>query len=378
MLNLMIAIFRLFVQFIYDIMKFFPIKNKITMISRQSNVPNIDFLLLENQLSKKYDIVMLCKTLDGGVKAGLLQKFCYFFHMIRQIYHMATSKLVLLDTYCITVSLLNHRKSLQIIQLWHSIGTMKLFGYSAIGNGEGSSKKLAKAMRMHEKYTYVFCSALSYKDHLAKGFGCDARIIKEFPLPRVDLLSDQCYIECTKKKIYDKYPDLLNKKNIVYCPTFRKGNDDSMTHVKLLLEALPEGYNLIIKLHPLSKVNIQNKQLLFCDGFTTMDLFTVADAVISDYSCVIYEAALMNLPIYLYAYDLHDYVIARGLAINYEKEMPGLISKDASIIMKAITDEKYDFNKLARFRNKYVKETKHATKDIVDFIDGILRSNYDK
>ena len=39
--------------------------------------------------------------------------------------------------------------------MWHSMGTMKLFGYTALDKSEGSKAELAYAMKMHENYDYV-------------------------------------------------------------------------------------------------------------------------------------------------------------------------------------------------------------------------------
>ena len=79
---------------IYFFIKLFRTRNKITLISRQSNKPSVDFKMLESKLSKKYEVVVLCKMIDNGLK----NKIKYFFHIFRQMYHIATSKVVILDT----------------------------------------------------------------------------------------------------------------------------------------------------------------------------------------------------------------------------------------------------------------------------------------
>ena len=34
----------------------------------------------------------------------------------------------------------------------------------------------------------------------------------------------------------------------------------------------------------------------------------VADYVISDYSCIVYEAAVRDIPLYFYNYDMEEYI----------------------------------------------------------------------
>ena len=88
---------------LYLLFKLFPTKNKITFISRQSDSINIDFKLIMDEINKEQPsvkVVALCKK----IKTGLLSKIKYIFHMFVQMYHVATSKVVVLDSYCIVVS----------------------------------------------------------------------------------------------------------------------------------------------------------------------------------------------------------------------------------------------------------------------------------
>jgi len=51
-------------------MKLLQTQNKIVMISRQSNTINKDFKLLNQELEKKYKVIILCKTLKGKENAN--------------------------------------------------------------------------------------------------------------------------------------------------------------------------------------------------------------------------------------------------------------------------------------------------------------------
>ena len=366
---------------IYFFIKFFPTKNKITMISRQSDNKTIDFALLEKEINLRkdnYKVVILCHKLDGGVASSIKNKVKYLFHMFRQMYHIATSRVVILDSYCIAISILRHKRKLNIIQMWHSMGTMKKFGYSVLGLSEGSNVKLALTMKMHKNYSYIFASGEAYKEHLSSGFNADINKILIYPLPRYDLLKDNIVQEKYKNKIINKYPVLNNKKNILYCPTFRKKDNNTSKAINDLISCVnTKKYNLIIKLHPLSnvKLNIDKKGIIVDNDFSTLEMLSISDYVISDYSCIIYEAAVKGIPIYFYNYDMDTYVDSRGLAIDYYKELPGKISSNPEIIINSIEIEKYDYLKLKKFSDKYVRPTKNATKDIVDFIFNIINKN---
>lgn len=161
-------------NFIYMFFKILPVKDKVTMISRQSDEKTLDFKLLEDEFKQRkpqLQVCILCHKLEGGVNAKLMNKIKYIFHCLKQMYHIATSKIVILDSYCILISILNHRKELKVIQMWHSMGTMKKFGYQILDLEEGSNRKLATDMKMHKNYDYIFASSPAYANYLTEGFG---------------------------------------------------------------------------------------------------------------------------------------------------------------------------------------------------------------
>lgn len=368
---IIIEIGRIFLSAIYVFVKLFATENKVTFISRQSNEPSDEFLMIRKEIQRREKdtkVVLLCRTLDGGAESKLLSKVQYGFHMLVQMYHIATSKVVVLDTYCMAISMLKHKKSVTVIQMWHSMGSMKKFGYTALNTREGSKRKLAYAMRMHQNYDYVFASAESYKEHLAKGFRCDIEKIVTMPLPRLDILNDKEYAEKKRNEIYLNYPELKNYPVILYCPTFRKEEKMFEEAVKSLIQQINfNSYRFVVKKHPLSKTELP-ENVIQAKEFSSFDMLFVADYVISDYSCIVYEAAVLNIPLYFYNYDMDIYLKNRGLAIDYMNELPGVISRDAKEIIEDIENGTYDMKRLKMFSDKYIVPTEHATENIVDFI----------
>lgn len=368
MKSVILYIMIFFLNFIYTFLKLLPQQNKIVFISRQSNNVNLDFQLLGNELKKNHKVVYLCKMLNNNVMSIL----SYGLHMIKQMYHLATSKVCILDTYCPTVSILHHKKNLTIIQIWHSIGTMKKFGCAILDKKEGSNKKIANIMKQHKNYNIIFASSDAYKDHLATGFGCSTEKIITMTLPRIDLLLDTTYQTNKKKEIMNEYPILdSNKQNIVYCPTFRKDEQFLENAINEMAENIDYSrYNLIVKLHPLSKVDVHVKNAIIDKKFSTFEMLSIANKVISDYSCIIYEAGILNIPLYFYNFDMDKYNISRGLAIDYN-ELPGYKSSNPKEIVKYL-DKEYDYTYLKKFINKYVTNKEQCTKKMVEKIEQCL------
>ena len=382
---IIVKIFKFILNVIYSIFKLFKTKNRITFISRQSNSVNIDFLLLGEEINKKmkgYDVVYLCKTLD----TGFLNKVKYVFHMFKQMYYISTSKVVILDSYCIVISNCKHKKSLTVIQMWHAMGAFKKFGLSVVNNGNKRIKhidnnKLASVMNMHNNYDYIFASSEYCVKYFSEAFGQDKSKFRIYPLPRLDLMVDKNNIKKVSDKIYSKYPKLKNKKkNILYCPTFRDGGYD-YKYIKEFIDNFNyKKYNLIVKLHPLTKYKFDNSEAIFDNTFNTYEMVFVSDKVISDYSAVIYEVAVIGKPMMFYAYDKKEYVNDRDFYLKYDKDMPGKICLTLNELYEEIDNDSYDMNKLYEFKEKYIKEFKKSyTCDIIDFVEiCVCEDKYEK
>ncbi len=352
---LKIAVFVM--RMIYVPLKCLPTQKKVTFLSRQSDKPSIDFCLLADAIKEKHPdcrVVVIAKKLKNPVT--------YLFSILQQMYHIATSKTVILDSYNIPVSVLNHKKSLCVIQIWHAIGSMKHFGYDMLDKKEGNSSEVAEIMCMHRNYTHILISSYHFIKDFLTGFRADASIIKEIPLPKADCLTSKEYKEEKRRVLFEKYPVLKEKKNILYCPTFRK-QASKLNEVKineLVNKVDYDKYNFIYCPHPISKVLVDNPRVMTVEE-STFDMLFVSDYVISDYSSVIYEAGLVGLPVYLYAYDWDVYKEKRTFNIDLQKEVPTIFTADSDKILHAIETEEFDKESYDAFIDRNVKMPKDST-----------------
>jgi len=277
-------------------MKFNKSRNKITFISRLSNEPSIDFKMLIKELNKDDNIkvVSLCKKMNNYIS--------YYFHFYKQMYEISTSKVCVIDSYVPIISMLNHKKELKVLQLWHSLGAIKKFGLQNLKLDSGRNEKISKAMKMHENYTNIITTSDETTKYFSKAFGYEKETFLNYGLPRIDyLLKGKNKI---KRQIYKKYPSLTNKETIIYAPTFRRGEYSDRTEDIIDIIDFSK-YNLIIKSHPLQKININNNNIYTCKGFSAMELLTVSDIVITDYSAISLEAYVLDKKVLYYLYDLN-------------------------------------------------------------------------
>lgn len=371
-IRLGIYIGKVLLNIIYFFIKLCPSKNKIVMLSRQSNKINIDFSLIEDEIKKRNSNVkvkIFCRTIENSLK----DKTSYCFYILKQIYHIATSKVCIIDGYSIPISILKHKKKLIIIQIWHASGAVKKFGYQSLNKKEGRGKEISKVMNMHKNYSFIMApskaTAVFYKE--AFGIDDDKKVFIN-GMPRLDYILDKTISNEKIEKFYDEYSEYKGKKTILYVPTFRKHTDNTENIEKLINSINHNKYNLIIKLHPLDESKRDSKYKVD-KKYNTFDLIKIADYIITDYSAVSFETSLLNKPLYFYVYDINKYKDARGLNINLLNEMRNCSSTNAKELIQSIENDNYDFEELNRFREKYIeKKDVNNTKRLVDFIFNYL------
>ena len=362
-----ICVGKAFLNIIYFFIKLVPSKNKVTMLSRQSDRSNIDFDYIREEILKRdnhIEVQTLCRIIRNDPKERL--KYC--FYIFKCMYHIATSKVCVLDGYSIPISILKHKKNLEIIQIWHASGAIKKFGYQSLNKKEGRGEEIAKIMEMHKNYNHVIAPSLSTAKFYEEAFRVSEDKIVINGLPRLDYILGNEQSNKKVQEFFTTHPKYKNKKTILYVPTFRKELNSSK-YIKNLIKSVDlSKYNFIIKPHPLDK-NIKESKYIVDKKYNTYDLLKISDYIITDYSAVAFEASILDKPLYFYVYDIEEYEKVRGLNVNLFNEMKSSTSKDIKDIIKNIENNEYNFEELEEFKTKYMgKDYYNNTKKLVDFI----------
>jgi CDP-ribitol ribitolphosphotransferase len=347
-------------------MKLRKAQNKILYLSRQSNDKSTDMKMLEDEIrriSPETKQVFRLRRLKDESAITL----SYIFSIFGDMWEMASSRVVITDTYSIPVSCLRHKAELQIVQIWHAMGAVKKFSLQAAGKAQGRDSGVAKAMHMHENYTCVLAPSQETGRVYCEAFGCDKSALKILSLPRVDVILDGAD---RKNEFISLNPEFKGKEIVVYVPTFRKGDGD---YAQLLHSAFSASeQKLVISAHPLSEA-AQSGAYKFNGEFTSLDLMKLADAVITDYSACAFEGALLNKPLYFYIPDYEQYRQEQGLNVDVATVLPGTAFTDAGELAKNISPENYDFKQLSVFADKYVENKKtNNTELLASFICSLL------
>ncbi|UJP09726.1 CDP-glycerol glycerophosphotransferase family protein [Microbacterium sp. KUDC0406] len=334
-------------------MRVLPRRDKVTLLTRQSDRPPSDFALLKQAILRAdpgVEVQMIAKMVPPGV----IRKFGYAAHLLVEMYHVSTSRVLVVDGYSIIASATPRSDGLTVVQLWHALGALKKFGVSILGRRGGRDPKLAKAMRMHDGYDIVIASAERCRAPFADAFGVDVSKVVVAPLPRVDRLRDPAVAAKVRKRFEYLYPDLVGRKVALYAPTFRtEGLDPTVDPLDLTRAMADAGYATITKLHPLVPAPT-GAGLRTAPGLSTQEMLLVADVFITDYSSAVFEAAVAGVPSYLIAPDRDEYTQRRDFYISFPDDLGLPLAETLDQLVQQVEEGAADAGTMERLLHEFV------------------------
>ncbi len=261
------------------------------------------------------------------------------FTELKMFYQTFTSRVVITDDYDRYLRNFPLRRSQRVIQLWHACGAFKKFGQ------RGTNLSVFTDNATHAQYNLVCVSSEGIRPIYADAFGIDLHRVKALGCPRTDAFFDKAYIEKTKADVYSAYPQWKDKYIIIYAPTFRDMEGDrtefhpAIDFGQLSRDLLPNQVFLVCP-HPVMKNRIVDgdyPNIQVVRDFSTNALMHVSDMLITDYSSVIFEYALLRKPIAFFCYDLVAY--NRGFYLDYPDDLPGDIYENQEELTRYIQTE---------------------------------------
>ena len=313
------------------------------------------------------------------------------------LYELTTSKYILLDDFSSAIAQMRVRKGQEVVQLWHGPGAFKKFGWSRFDTGEKKKyffHNLSKKYMPlgHKNYTKAIVSGSGITWCFAEAFAMKESQVKATGFPRMDVLQDKEYVKNKQKEFYSKYPELQEKKILLFAPTYRGEKaseayyDFSKLNLEQLYEDLHEEYVFIIKWHPSLYNNIamgiiegpdfsKHKEFFldFSEYRDINDLLLVCDCLITDYSSVIFDYVLLDKPIVYFTYDLSEYTEygGRGLYFDFNEYVYGLVACTQDELMQAVRSDNLMPEKRKIFYDKFMGECDgHSTEKTCKWIFG--------
>ena len=302
-------------------------------------------------------------------------------HAIRAGYHLATSSVIIVDDYFFPIYVIRPRPATTIVQTWHACGAFKKFGYSLGDKTFGATEALTDRVRIHSNYDVCLVSSMSVAPHYAEAFGLRLDVFRsDLGIPRTDVLFGEERIARTVSAVRRRYAIPEGRRVILYAPTFRgdagagaRSIDD--LDLRLMQQRLGEDHVLLVRLHPFVRARTPLAPELggfaidVSDHPDVNELLLASDVLITDYSSVIYEFALLGRSIAFFAPDHEAYERERGFYFDYRTGVPGPVFDTTPPLVDRLRAGTFDLRRVAAFRDaSFDVADGHATERFVERI----------
>ena len=261
-------------------------------------------------------------------------------------------------------------KNVYHIQTWHGTAIKKI-GTDSPGEAFGQSKETPVDLWLAQCPHDV--------DVFSRSMGVKNDVIKILGLPRNDELA-QCTEE-VQNGLKKKLGIPAEKKVILYAPTYREYTRDATNNcvmappidLKIWKKKLGEGYVLLFRAHyeVVKSMNIVEDE--FCKDVSNYanlnELMMASDMLLSDYSSIFFDYAILGRPMLCFTYDYDEYAEKRGVYFDIREALDDYASNEQAVIDNIMN---IDYEKRVadsvRFRNKYVTAYGNASKSVLDLI----------
>lgn len=341
-------------SFHYWLGKQYPIKkNSVFSVMTHDESDTGNIMALVNYMRTKGAYSFVFYT-GKNKKAGFGEKWKSAMDLLFvKPFQMARAEFILMDNAFLPMAFLCVRKESIVVQLWHGTGSTKKFGQDS---NVGRLKELEK--KLNQNIDYLTINAGSQKTQYAGAFGIEEEKCVVTGLPRTDwLLRFQVDSEREKRKrqILEKIEGYLGcslegKKILLYAPTFR---DDELVssslhlNIDCLMKELPEEIVLFLRLHPFVAKNFcqEKKDRIYHMSFYSdlNELMAVSNALITDYSSLIFDYAVLNQPMFFCADDCEKFeTMGRGFYLDFKKDLPGITTDNEEDLSHEIQKALYE------------------------------------
>lgn len=243
---------------------------------------------------------------------------------------------------------LKRPKRTRYIQTWHGTPLKKMQHdvSQVFGRDEGYLDRVKAAT---EQWTELLSPSPYATRAFRSAFRYDGEVV-ELGYPRNDPLMspdrDRHAAEIRRRMLISE-----QQRVVLYAPTFR--DDQFSTRGRFTFDlpidferfarTMPEDTVLLLRLHTLISKGVDIPQELqgrirdVSAYDEVQELLLVSDVLVTDYSSVFFDAAVLERPMVFYAYDLEQYRDKlRGFYLDYEADVPGPVVQTEEALWEAV------------------------------------------
>lgn len=307
---------------------------------------------------EKYDI--------PDAKKVKMDSFKYFITALKAKYWIS----------CVNIERALHFKKKKTVYLntWHG-ASVAFVGNAVSGRND-----------FHFEHVNYFCLNGEYeRDFIIRDFN----VLPEALIPTGYPRNDELYYVTPEKKraIREKLGIPEGKKVILYAPTWRDSNDGGASYQLAppinwakWKEKLGEDYLVLLRTHPYTTklMNVEFDEFVWnCIEYPSVnELMMAADVLISDYSCILLDYAILEKPLICFGYDYEEYRDIHGFYFDMREVIPNGVMETEDQIIEHLTAMDYEAECA---KTKALKEShmEYGGKATITCINKVFGTNYE-
>lgn len=261
------------------------------------------------------------------------------------------------------------------INTWHGAGTKK------IGNA------CSKRKDYNLSNVNIMLTQSEFENQIfIRDFKCRPSSLRKIGFPRNDELF---HITNEDRDKYRKLFDIpKGKRVILYAPTWRDSKDGGLSYrveppinIHKWHKCFSEKYVLLFRMHPFTTIfNMQFDD--FARDISSYDnlnhILSITDVLITDYSTIIYDSAIANVPFICFGFDYEHYYNERGFYYDLNKIYPGGVLHTEDEVISRVLEvmNGKDSDNFQKFKEIFIEAGGNSSKQILDELYYMLYSKY--
>jgi teichoic acid ribitol-phosphate primase len=337
-----------------------PLRRRIVLATAHDPALRGNLAVIRDELERRHPAIPLI-VLAHRPAATVRGRLAALGHAVRAGYHLATARLFIVDDYFFPIYVVRPRPGTTIVQAWHASGAFKQFGYSVLDKSFGADEALTDRVAIHSHYDICLVSSASVAPHYAEAFGLPLeRFVSRLGIPRTDVLFGEERIARIVADLRERYAIPPGRRVVLYAPTFRGDSvlaarfGDGLD-LRAMRDVLGDDHVILVRRHPFirqaapSDPDLVGFAIDVSDHPDINELLLVSDRLITDYSSVIYEFALLGRPMVFFAPDLDAYEGERGFYFDYRTGVPGPVFETTDDVARYLRTGAFDTARVEAF-----------------------------
>lgn len=339
--------------------RLFPLRAEVVLATAHADRIGGNLAWIRDELRSSHPeirVTVVAHRLPAGLRA-LVRAAA---HQLAAGFRLATARLTVVDDYYFPMYVVPKRPGTTFVQVWHACGALKRFGYSLGDRTFGAGRRRSE-VAIHTGYDLCLVSAARFAPFYAEAFGVPVELFTaRLGIPRTDLFFDQERVARTTSELRRRYGIPEGKRVVLYAPTFRgssitKARSPNDVDFPALRHDLGDDHVVLLREHPFVARRASGDPEL--SGFVidvsdhpdVNELMLVSDVLVTDYSSVIFEFALLGRPMVFFAPDHAAYEAERGFYVDYAAYVPGPVVTTTAALRDELRAANPDVARVRRF-----------------------------